>query len=314
LRVDLASGAGSERTFQIQPGEYTVRILNKVPQFAYAIEVEASFTPIPPLAPPSGGAAKTISACQDLSDEAGLIRNATDEKDVAESVAKIEGILAAGTCTDPGVLDRAKQALKNTFELLSDTYSLENGQELKVIIRRGTGDDAKSWTYIYRTPARGRWFSSYGFVFVPNRDERYFSKPKEGEDGKFTVVRKADRLTADFAPSMFFSWLPREKEGSDWSFSWSAGLGFDQSNPIVFLGPMLTYNQNVSLVGGLVFHKQKRLNGIYSKNQPISENLTEEQLTEQTYRPNFFLGLSLRFNSNPFSTNSDSKPSPATPK
>jgi len=314
LQVDLATGAGTERTFQISSGDYQVRIINKVPKLAYSIEVEVSFITIPPLTPPGGGSGTLTQPCQDLSTESGLIRNATTEKDVADSVSKIEELLAAGKCTDATVIDQAKRTMASTSELLPGIYSLGNGQELKIAVRRGSGDNAKSWTYTFSTPERGHWFSSYGFVFVPNRDERYFSLAKEGESGKFTIARKADRLTADFAPSMFFSWLPRKKEGSDWSFSWSAGLGFDQSNPIVFLGPMWTYNQNISLVGGLVLHKQKRLNGIYLKGENVSENLTEEQLSEQTYRPNLFLGLSFRFSSNPFSTKSDPKPSPAAPK
>jgi hypothetical protein len=72
---------------------------------------------------------------------------------------------------------------------------------------------------------------------------------------------------------------------------------------------MLTYHQNISLVAGLVIHKQRRLNGMYSRNQEIGENLTGDQLTEQTYKPNVFFGLSFRFSSNPFAAPStDSKP------
>jgi hypothetical protein len=74
LQVDLAINAGSERTLQVSPGEYQVRVINKVPKFAYSIEVDVSFTPIPPLTPPGGGGGLATTACQDLSTEAGLIR------------------------------------------------------------------------------------------------------------------------------------------------------------------------------------------------------------------------------------------------
>jgi len=317
LQVDLAVDPGTERTFQVQPGDYTLLVVSKVPQFVYSIQIEESFIPIQPLTPPGPGANLIPSdPCLDLTTATGKVNRATDEKVVAENVAKIEQLLASGSCNRPPEIADAKAALSATRELLPDAYHLDNNQELKVTVTRGAGTDAKRWTYIYRTPERGHWFSSYGFVFIPNHDQTYFSKAVEGESGKFTVTRKQDRKVADFAPSLFFSWLARVNENSDWSFSWSAGLGFDQSNPVVFVGPMWTYNQNVSIVGGLVFHKQKRLNGIYTSNEPVMENLTEAQLTEETYRPNFFLGLSFRFSSNPFSSssNSNSKPSPAAPK
>jgi hypothetical protein len=317
LKVDLATDPGTEQVGQVAPGDYTVLIVDKAPKKAYGVQVEVNFTPVPPLTPPAGGAAPRIDdPCLQLTNDTSEIRNSEDEKRIAVLVAEIGQVLQSGTCKDHQKTQDALSAVDLTRQPVDDiVYTLAGGQELKVTVSRDSGSNEKKWTFIFRTPSPGRWFSSYGFVFVPNRDERYFSKLKPGTTDRYLITRAGDNSGSDFSPSLFFSWLPASRETKALSLGASAGLGFDQSNPIVFVGPMLTYHQNVSLVVGLVVHKQKRLNGMYSRGEEIGENLTEPQLTEQTYKPNVFFGLSFRFGSNPFATSgSDSKAPAQTPQ
>lgn len=303
VRIDLAEqDPGSERTLPFSPGEYQVEITNKVPTKSYNIQGAVSAFTIPPLQAPGAGAAGLLpgNPCLDLANATGNVNNAKDEDAVATAVAAVEEELGKGNCLDPDRQKRAQEAIDSTRETLAALFQVASGQELKVVVSQGAGKDQKQWTVTYQTPARGRWFSSYGFVFVRNQDETYFSKAKAGTTDKFTITRKVDNQDYDFAPSLFFSWLPARLESRNFSFGPAAGLGFDQSNPIVFLGPMLTYNQNISLVAGVVMHKQKRLSGNYKVDQDVAENLTEAQLREETFRPNVFFGLSIRFGSNPF--------------
>ncbi len=310
LKVDLASDPGTEQIEQTPPGDYTILIVDKAPKNAYSVQIEVNFTPIAPLPPPDKSVESRDPTCSKLVGYVDDIRNSDDEKFVSGLVSEIRRILKDKTCTDEVVTNAANSAVDVTEQKIDDrVYTLANGQELKVTVSRDSGKDGKKWTFIFRTPSPGRWFSSYGFVFVPNQDERYFSKLKQGTTDKYLVTRAAHNSGNDFSPSLFYSWLPASRETMGWSFGISAGLGFDQSNPIVFVGPMGTFHQNISLLFGAVVHKQKRLNGMYSPEQEIGENLTEAQLTEQTYRANVFFGLSFRFGSNPFTTDSSaSKP------
>jgi hypothetical protein len=305
LRADLATDPGTQQIVQVAPGDYTVLIVNKVPKAAYSVQVEVDNTAVPPLTAPAFLVREVpISPeCAQLEKDTASINKSDDEKSVAAPVADIGQILQAKTCTLPQTVADAMSAVAHTLQAVDGiTYTLDNGQDLKVTVTR-TGAPAKTWTFIFRTPSLGNWFSSYGFVFTPNRDERYFSQLKPGSTNRYIITREAANSGSDFSPSLFYAWLPTSRENKALSLGASAGLGFDQSNPIVFVGPMLTYHQNISLVAGLVFQKQKRLNGMYTRNQEIGENLTGDQLTEQTYKPNVFFGLSFRFSANPFASN-----------
>lgn len=308
LQIDLAAIApGSELTFSVPPGDYSVEIINKVQNKSYNIQATVSFITPPPLPVPGESIAKfAIEPCKELYDSKAAIERAKDENEVAAAVAQTQELLNAGSCTSQPVVSAAKTAIQNTLYSVPATFSLASGQELVVSVSRPEGTDQKRWKATYQTPARGRWFSSYGFAFVRNNDEQYFSKPKEGETGKFLITRKADNKDYDFAPSLFYSWMPASREGRNVNPGVAAGLGFDQSNPIVFVGPMLTYNQNISLVAGVVVHKQKRLTGTHSVGQEITTSLTEDQLKEETFKPSFFFGVSFRFGSNPFASGQDS--------
>jgi hypothetical protein len=308
LEIDLAAiDPGSERTLQTPPGEYTITIVNRVPKAVYDVEATVSFLPLDPLpVPGSRGELKADDPCVELATATTELLHVQTEAGVPEKVAGVKDLLADG-CTEPIQLRLAERALASTRQDMPDIYRLDNGQELKVAISRRDGTNRKQWTVVYKTPARGRWFSSYGFVFVHNEDQRFFAEAKPGVTGRYVISRKADHQDYDFAPSIFYSWLPAGRESRNLNLGAAAGLGFDQSNPILFAGPMLSYNQSLSLLAGVVMHKQKILNGIYSPGQEITENLSAEQLQEETYHPAFFLGLSFRFGANPFSGPSESE-------
>lgn len=312
IRIDLAAiDSGSERTLETSPGEYTVTIVNRLPQGAYDVQVAVSFISLEPLpVPGSRGQEEITPPCPELTAATTELLDSATEAEMPARVRAVKDLVAS--CSETIPLRLAEKALARTRIDLPDVYRLESGQELKVTISRRDGMNQKQWTVVYRTPARGRWFSSYGFVFVRNEDELFFAKPKTGATGQYVITQKADKQDYDFAPSIFYAWLPARREGRDLSLGVAAGLGFDQNNPIVFAGPMLTYNQNISLVAGVVMHKEKRLNGMYSLGQEVTENLSEAQLGEETYRPSLFFGLSFRFGANPFAASSDAGTSATT--
>ena len=157
----------------------------------------------------------------------------------------------------------------------------------------------KEWKYVYKTPSRGKWVTSYGFSFITNvfdEEKEYFSK---ANDTAFVITRKIGNKKLNFAPSVFFTWMPSKCLNENFSFNFTGGLGFDLEAPTVFLGGSVFYNQNLSLVLGLTAHQQHYLNGQYSPNEIINENLSKEQLHEKLYTINPFFSLTFRFKENP---------------
>jgi hypothetical protein len=63
---------------------------------------------------------------------------------------------------------------------------------------------------------------------------------------------------------------------------------------------LFTYNWNINLTAGLAVIQESRLNGKYSVNQEIADNLTPDQLQKTVFRPSWFVGATFRFWSNPF--------------
>src|ERR1700722_1447060 len=160
---------------------------------------------------------------------------------------------------------------------------------------------------------QAQWLTLYGFNFASSGNEDYFSKTRSGTSPvSYVITPKNSVHGSAFSPSVFFMRMPAE-EGLTWSrfAGWhsgdlmgglTAGVGFDFDNPTVFLGYGLGWGYNVVLTGGVIMHKEDRLNGQYTSGQVIMENLTTDQLTESTYKARAYIGLAFGFGSNPFNS------------
>jgi len=229
------------------------------------------------------------------------LKKATDESAAAELLAKNHD-LVTNECGD----DLA--ALLSRMTQFEGTYDLRENQTLTVTIERGTDKNLRVWKRVYNAPASKGFRVSYGFNFIPNGDHEFFAKTNPAPSPTpstptppYTLTEKTQTKSLDFAPSIFFSYPLSD---APLAFAIAAGLGFDFSTPVVFFGPSMIINQNIQLVAGVVMHQQERLRGEYTNGQSLNENLTNDQLTQKTYRPNAFVGLAFRFDSNPFASNS----------
>jgi hypothetical protein len=315
--LDLANGTG-EQTIQVQPGEaLSFKVIHRVPQFRYSVQVQIESIPIPALPPPGGatpGGAE--NPCTPLIDVTKNLLNAKDEAEVASLVSRARELLAAQPgCPQPTTVRGVRSALQQTEISLAEVFTPERNELVRITISRPDGEGSKTWVFVFTTGARGSWGTSYGFVFLGDRDRTFFSKPTA--DGKsFTIAEKRSSgggfSNLNFAPSFFYTWLPRRDENRDWSPGLTFGLGFDQSHPVLFAGGSLNYNRFVSLIAGAAIHQQKRLNGQYRMGQPLDMELSDDALHEEKFGVNYFFGLSFRFNANPFSSDSGD-PKPAKP-
>jgi hypothetical protein len=299
--IDLAKTNIAEEIITVPVGQLVVAIKNSLPSARYRVEWDIHRNPVEPLPPPPGGSQNVTGT-----DPCSALRTAMTKLWQCKDEAAVQALSDAFEQERKNApRDKCKAALDEAGilhnRMLFDAAEVYLGAdaELRVIVSRLGPDDKteRVWKRTYRTQPLGEWFLSYGFTFIPSEDELYFAKSVA--PGKFQVTKKHDNQETDFAPAIFYAWMPEKFASSMFAPSLAAGLGFDLDNPVVFLGLSLSYHYNVSVLGGGVMHRVKRLNGIYSPGDTLSENLTEAQLTEETYDLGWFFGVSFRFGSAP---------------
>lgn len=306
--IDLATEKSVTRT--VNPGgAIHLTVFNRVAAPPYVIsttrksvEIKALKIPDSPPAAPSGDLCK---------DAPGAFFDAyvgkTKESDVAQLVAKTR-INTAG-CSEE-VRKFLEQTIKanTTFDI--DEEPLLSGQELTVTISRAQDKETLTWTFVASTGSPGDFKILYGFNFIPAHDDHYFLAPTD-DAKKFKITKATRRERFDFAPSMFFTFQTEAGKRRPVDFAPVAGLGFDMSNPVVFGGVTAIFRQNISLNVGIVVHQEKRLNGKYDAKDAsrniVAENLTDDQLYQKTYAPQFFVGVGFHFENNPFAKKNDEK-------
>lgn len=195
---------------------------------------------------------------------------------------------------------RARAALAAPSEMLSQPHRITPGSTLKVTLTKVDGsDNPKTWTLSLRVERRWEWTPSYGFMFIPNNDDRFYQAANPDGDG-FVLREKDDSLGFDFAAAVMYTYRKRLDTEKWWcSLGVTGGLGFDLSDPVVFAGVTYPATTNIGLHAGVVMHKQKRLRGEYDLESIVNDQLDEDQLHEKTYEPNWYIGLSFRFGSPP---------------
>jgi hypothetical protein len=294
--LDLANPVVQRTVLAGEPIRLLIR--NRLPNKRYTVKTIRREIPIPPFEVPEGMTRSGAGLCGQLP---GVfeqsVETLTSEEQLTAKITEIRAAAVANSCSDA---EKAAMevAIASTTQTVEQVFTLEQGEELFVVVER----EDRKWEFAVSTGARGAWRVFYGFNFLPNQDQNYFSAQDPDNPGSFIITQQADREDFDFAPSVFFTWRPASQLRKDWGHGLAVGLGFDLNNPIVFGGYAFTYNENVSLNIGAVFHKQNRLNGRYNEGDVIMENLGNEQLTEETYDINFYLGVGFRFSDNPFNS------------
>jgi hypothetical protein len=262
----------------------------------------------------------------------------------------LESRLTAAKCEDE-IIERVRQEFdRKTIRTWEKALQLETNEvgEITVFREKSSNLEAKAFPSIRletKKSTPGEWLVYYGFNYVEADDEEFFSQANPSTDPQtYTVTRFSDREGYEFSPSIYFMFARNKNHNNalarasswvsgDWFGGITAGVGFDFDSPTAFLGYGIGYGYNVMLNAGYAMRKVDRLDGRYEVGQEIMEDLESVQLAESTYEPGFFVGLSFRFGSNPFSesgsaaapqspqnatssdpTGSDTKPDPETPK
>jgi hypothetical protein len=295
--LDLAKQKpGDVVSIPVSSGRVPVRVINRVPTREYRVSVVREVRSIDalPFVPPGGFAAADV--CQRLLDKAEGLRVAgLVEADVSGIVSAVKGDLH--NCDDPAFLTKIDQELASTIMDLGE-YELPHGTQLTISVSRDDSGKTLTWVKVLQTEERGRWLTLYGFGVVPSRDDRYFLAP--AGEGKFTITQEDKRRGYRAVPSVFFMWLPRKFQGSDWSHGFTAGFGVKNDQPALSVGYSVLHNWNIGLVGGVSLGRELRLNGRYKSPQEVTENLAEDALHAKVLQTRAMIAVVFRFGSNPF--------------
>lgn len=301
--IDLArQRPGTTNTYAVVPGVKAVRVVNMVPiKRSYDVLVKFETIPIPAL--PSmqipwigkpGAEANLADPCDAVKSGAAALNAVDEEEAVAPIASALTTAVNSGRCTDPVPMDAARTLLaRTTVDVPFDTRA---GQQWTIVVSRTGGD--RVWTAVVTTEPRGRWVTTYGFTFAPDRDETYFARPKDG--GTFTVAAQREPRGLVAIPSVFFSWLSTKSAGRNLTFAPIAGIGVAKERPAVVGGLGITFNHNIGMVLGVSAYAQRRLHGRYAPDEEIAENLSESQLHVSEMRPAFTVSATYRFGSSPF--------------
>lgn len=179
----------------------------------------------------------------------------------------------------------------------SQPVSFENNTEYIFTIY----EDSSEKIYKIKSANNWSWSTTFGgnVIFFTNRS-KYISH--KNEDGGTSVKRIQDGKSMDVMPAIMFTFLNNHK---NYSIGPTGGLGVNFQEISLFTGLSLGLGQNFVLTGGVAFHKQMRPNSVYYEGQIIDSSLTNDNLNESMYRINPFLGLSFRFDKNPFGAKSE---------
>ena len=302
--IDLAVDVVA--TKQIRPGPVTITIVNLIPTKTSEYTIEYTITPLieqpipiqgifKPAAPAGGTAtistmatgASTSSTCsQAEKDAVADAAKAADEKEIGKVRPTL---VAASGCAE------AKLILVLTEYVLSPR-DLDPGDVLDVTIKRGT---VKTWTRRFTTGRRGDWLTGYGLHFVPNRD-RHYSSASIGNN-RYKIRRSRDRESLDYIPTITFAFMRPKEAPESWFSAPIFGLAYDFNSVSGSVGYSIVYNHNFAVSVGCQIHQQRRLRGQFEEDQEIGENLDNAALTETTWAPNLYVGLSIRSLTNLFS-------------
>jgi len=204
----------------------------------------------------------------------------------------------SATCYPVFIKQQAFKVLKNEVRIIKSNtletkyFNLHQGEIVTVTIKRKFDD--YTWVYKYNSGSRGKWLTTTGFLIIPNNDKEYFSK--ENANGTFNITRKKNQDDYDPALGIFYTWISgKQMHHLNYRFGPTAGLGIDTNDFVVFAGATMFINDNVSFTLGPIVHKQKRLEGEFKLNQDIKESLSNDALTEDVYKLNYFAAVTFRF-------------------
>ena len=307
--IDLAGfESGSIKIFNGNCKYDSIVFSNIVGRFKYSIEIENEKTMLEPLnLNIIDNEARTLTVQKNsprssklkilidtlIQYQQGSIKT-RNEKDLAKLVYNIRTNLKTEKNT-PLEIELAERWINATQMSNGEMLQVSNGEKATITITR----DTLKWTFIFKGDEVGKWITSYGFGFTTSvlNGSTYYTK-QLGDSSAYKILKSSRHQITDlsYIPAIFFSFFPSQNLNKKINFSWTGGLGFDLSAPVVFAGINLMYYNNIGLSLGIAFQQQYSLKNQYSENDIVTMPLNISQLHDKIYKPNIFIAINFRFN------------------
>lgn len=306
----------SNKEIQVNPNSnFKITLINLVPTKKYIYRCIVTHDSIPPLNFKKStkiiDTSRLIEHCNsiynELIDSINKFNGIESEKEIKSNKNHFKNYLLSirnSNCEfDTNIikeLENAELILQRTKMDIKKNFKLKPGEKLEITIIR-TDNDAE-WTYTFNAGKRGTWLTSFGFSFISNilKQQEEFIVKRISSDSEIVSTFRPARSEFNFAPSIFYSWMPYAKENDTWVYGISGGIGVNLESPVVMFGFSLTYNWNLNLMLGVAGHIINKPSESYSEFQKIDAS-DVEALNRKSVVFDPFIGFSFRFDSNPFS-------------
>ncbi len=299
-------------TWERDADRYDIVLHNVMPGASYVVSSESTYTPVaaPQVPPPAVGVtgAKNfanntarIPRCKDVVETyADDVLRKTDEFGVA--TANRTALATAGDCVDD---------VKIAVEALTTT-AVAAGQPAPITVRvrrkfattvkvQRLAPGKRDWEIAISTGPGAVWLTMPVLALVHDEGEEWFSQPDPltNEDGtteeRYRLVREDRGLDVRPGAGVGFFLVPEAQRERNFAHSFMAGFGLnDSKTPLLFMaGYSLLIGDHVTLTLGYSATWEPEQLGRYRGLTHVSENLTQDQITddELVARPFFSIGI-----------------------
>lgn len=297
-------------TIDVEEGLLRVSFDDLIPGISYSplyrlIEKEPQITFPKQLDSEKGHYSAPNEALKKLKETIVAIWESDDEMKVATNVQALRKLLCIDQY-DAQTVQLANETIERTRWDQVIEKEIKPGSKLEVTLQR----DGQKAVFIFTGPELPRFFQTYGFCYLQDGNELYFTK--KNSDEKYIIQSKSNRheLTPSGLLLINYRLFGPLENVADMSVCLAGALSFDGEKPSVGMGLNFVLASNLGLVVGMAVAQENRLRGEYEtgKNGTILDQALEpDQLVESVCDETFFFGLSLNLSSNPFKKDDKAK-------
>ncbi len=236
---------------------------------------------------------KIENHCTPFQDLVESVRLSNSEAKVDQYVSQLRALTAEGL-----------YAVCPNFTNIMESIELTTTQLVKFKVKRNneyTISISKKGSEDRLIKVRGlskQWMSHFGFTFVENRNDSYFSKEglASGEPPATTYTIEKQQDSDDFLYSATALFTYPYATSGDWKFGVTTGLGANNESIFIYLGPSVVIHDNFLFTMGVVIQEFDVLKGVYDEGQDIGTTPIDSQnLVDSTYKPSFGFTFGYKF-------------------
>ena len=211
-----------------------------------------------------------------------------EHKELTQNIVTISGILKKGINTA-----QESTTMEKIIEISSD-------HDITVEVMKSEGDTNATWAqFIYRGDGEdSRWLTHYGFTFLYNRGEKYYSEfhqagDEEGSGSYYTVEAQNNKSDILYSPTILWTYPWRQNKSFDHGLT--AGLGANENSLLVLIGYSLIVGKNVIITASVAAQEFPTLNGSYKEHQRLDSSVDSSALEEKEFDGSVGISVGFRF-------------------